>query len=501
MDISGRRSDLAVVAAGLIFPLGFSPFYFWPLSLLSVGVFFWLTAERTVRRYFLFAFGSYLVGTSWIYVSIHEHGNAPVMLAALLVFLFVLGISLPWIVFGWLHRRVMREGSAAVAGAVLFASLWMLREWTYTWFLGGFPWLLVGYTQVGLGWIAPFSGTLPVVGVLGTGFLIVLVTALVLNALRDAERQRRQQLFVLGVVVLLVVACLPLSWVKETGEPIRVSLVQGNIAQSTKWHPDSRGPILETYLSLTETEWGQDLVIWPEAALTFFRETADDLLNQISEHAKTTGTTLILGLPDATDEGRFLNAAVAIGEGEGEYFKKRLVAFGEYVPLEDQLRGLITFFDLPMSRNVPGPDRQRPLTAGDLLISMSICYEVVFPEMVRSQVASPDLLVTISNDTWFGSSLGPDQHMQMAQARAMENGRFLLRATNNGITGVVAPDGGLQSTLPRFEAGVLKSEVRAMTGDTPYRVLGDVPWIVLAFLVVAVSLIQRFRLRPDLQKE
>lgn len=490
MQIGRRRYDLAVLAAGLAYPLGFSPFYLWPVSVLSVGLLFWLSSERIVWRYFLFAFGAYLLGTSWIYVSIHEHGNASAPLAALLVFLFVLGISIPWAVFGWIHSRLTR-GTVLVTGAIVFASLWMVREWAYTWLFGGFPWLLLGYSQVGLGWIAPFSGTVPVIGVLATGFLMVGAVTLAVAAWRLSGRVRKWLAGCAVAIVVIALACLPVTWTHEVGEPVRVSLVQGNIAQSTKWHPDSRRPILNTYLGLTETEWGRDIVVWPEAALTFFRDTATSLLEQISQHAQAKGTSLILGLPDVNDEGRYVNAAIALGDGRGEYFKKRLVAFGEYVPFEDQLRGLITFFDLPMSRNVPGPARQRPLQAGELTLSMSICYEVVFPELVRNQTSSPDLLVTISNDTWFGASLGPAQHMQMAQARAMENGRYLLRATNNGITGVVAPDGRLVASLPRFEAGVLRYEVYAVSGETPYRGIGDLPWVFVAVLLLATPVVLR----------
>ena len=486
LNITWRRFDLAAFAAGLIFPLGFAPFYLWPVSLFSVGLFFWVSTERTVWRYFLFAFGSYLVGTSWIYVSIHEHGNAPLPLAGFLVFLFVLGISLPWMAFGWLQRWLNGERKPAPMGAFLFASLWLLREWTYTWFLGGFPWLLVGYTQVGLGWRAPFSGMVPVVGVLTTGFLLVLVTVTAVSYRHIEDRYRKWSFAVIGVLALSTLVSLPMTWVSETGDPIRVSLVQGNIEQSTKWDPDSRGLILNTYLTLSEDEWGREIVVWPEASLTFFRDMANGILGQISQRAESAGSSLILGLPDMDEDGHFLNAAIAIGGGNGEYFKKRLVAFGEYVPFEDQLRGLITFFNLPMSRNVPGPAEQPPLTAGELTISMSICFEIVFPELVRNQTASPDLLVTISNDTWFGASLGPDQHMQMAQARAMENGRYLLRSTNNGITGVVAPNGHVSVMLPRFEAGVLRAEVYAMDGDTPYRTIGDLPSVFLTMLVIVL---------------
>ena len=157
--------------------------------------------------------------------------------------------------------------------------------------------------------------------------------------------------------------------------------------------------------------------------------------------------------------------------------------FGEYIPLESVLRGLIQFFDLPMSRNVPGPRQQEPILADDLKLSVSICYEVVYPEIVREDVREIDLLVTVSNDTWFGSSIGPWQHLQMARMRALENGRAMVRATNNGITALIDHQGNLQATLRQFEPGVLRGDVEIRTGLTLFSRFGSLPVLFLSLLL------------------
>ena len=184
------------------------------------------------------------------------------------------------------------------------------------------------------------------------------------------------------------------------------------------------------------------------------------------------------------------------GNGSGTYHKRRLVPFGEYVPLESLLRGVIQFFDLPMSHNVAGPAGQAPLFVGELPLSLSICYEVVYPDLVRATVADPALFVTISNDTWFGTSIGPWQHLQMARMRALENGRYMVRATNNGVTAVIDDRGRIQAQLPQFEPGVLRGEVRVMEGTTLYNRTGQLPWLILiAGMILLIG--YRGRARQD----
>ncbi|MEX2488040.1 MAG: apolipoprotein N-acyltransferase, partial [Pseudomonadales bacterium] len=272
-----------------------------------------------------------------------------------------------------------------------------------------------------------------------------------------------------------------LQFVHPAGEHVSVSLVQGNVDQATKWQRNMVNPILNRYTDLTRHEWGRDLIVWPEAAITLFRENAGSFLDDLGARARSEGTTVLLGIPDRDDAGNYQNTAIALGAGEGSYSKRRLVPFGEYVPMESVLRGTIQFFDLPMSRNRPGPDDQLPLFAGRHRLSLSICYEVVYPELVRTTVDDPDLLVTISNDTWFGRSIGPEQHLQMAQMRALENGRYMVRGTNNGITAVVDHKGLITARLPRFEQGVLRSEAKILEGKTPYSRWGSWPLLILVF--------------------
>jgi apolipoprotein N-acyltransferase len=461
---------LVALLAGAAFPLALAPVDWWPSAIISMAVLSWLLRSVPLRvglcLFYLYGVGFYGVGVSWVFVSIHEHGGASNLLAALLVTLLVLALALFFLLQGYVYLRWCR--SLRFGLSLGFATVWVAREWLLTWFLTGFPWLFSGYGFID----SPMAGYGPVLGVLGISFLVAwqaaLLGALVRPAGATLARDRAVSIGAISLVWLGGWALQQQAFVVPGPDTLQVSAVQGNIDQHTKWSRAMVRPIMQTYTDLSESEWQRDLVVWPEASVTVFREHADEFLDPIAERARLNGAALLLGIPDRDDQGRFLNSALVVGAGEGRYVKRRLVPFGEYVPLEQWLRGLITLFNLPMSRNVSGPEEQLPLRVGDHLISMSICYEVVYPELVRRSVATPDLLVTISNDTWFGASLGPWQHLQMARMRALENGRYMVRATNNGVTAVIDAQGNITGQLPQFKAAVLRADVPIMLGVTPY---------------------------------
>ena len=479
--------------AGCILPLSLAPFDLIGAAFVSLTLLFLTTvtcsAKRTALRYYLYGLGMYGVGASWIFVSIHEYGGASVYLAALLVSLFVAGVSLPSLLQGYVFGLLTSTVSPGVRTVFVFAACWAGHEWLLTWFLTGFPWLFVGYSQLQ----TPLLGYALLSGVLGVGFVVALISALLGFFIFFPQRKR-------GLISGLMIAALVLigSWLASTEftqpeRSISVSLVQGNIDQAVKWRREMVQPIINTYLELSEPEWGRDLIIWPEAAITVFRDRAGKLLEHLDTKGEDAGSTLILGIPDRDSQGNFMNAAIGVGVAESEYFKRRLVPFGEYVPMEDVLRGLIGFFNLPMSHNKVGEAIQPPMQLDSAWLGMSICYEIVYPDLVRSHETVPGILATISNDSWFGRSIGPLQHFQMARMRAVENGRYLLRSTNNGVTAVIDHRGKVQSSLPQFEPGVLRGDAEIRTGQTPFGKLGHWPLVFLLMLIFVISFFQYYR--------
>ena len=495
---------VAALACGALLPLTLAPFNWWPLGLVSIGGWFWLLNRSTAPAWALglaYGFGKFGVGVSWVYVSIHTYGNASPSLATLLVLIFVAGMSLFTLaharLYAWLRvapqsdiRRPALDSSqgnsikwaAGLSNAWLFAATWVAFEWVLTWFLTGFPWLYPGYGHLQ----TPLANLLPVGGVSLASLGVVVTACFLVSALFDKHPPavRAGATAIAAAPWLASLALSGAQWV-EPAATRSAALVQGNVDQAVKWSRENRMPIVNRYLGLTEPHWGRDLILWPEAAITLFEHEAAPWLQRWNERGQASGSSLVLGIPsmEAAADGhyQFQNAALAIGQGEGRYAKRRLVPFGDYVPFEGILRGLIEFFDLPMSRAAPGPWNQPPLSLGEDRAAMAICYEIAYANLTRTSAVEADVILTITNDTWFGRSIGPLQHLQLAQARALENGRWLLRAANNGVTAIVDHRGQVRKRLPQFERGVLVGDFQVMAGRTPYNRLGD-GWLVTACL-------------------
>ena len=477
-----RTRPAASLAAGTLLPFGLAPYDLWPLTLLSAAGLYWVltrSGARPLRDGWLFGLGKYGLGASWIYVSIHEYGDAAPPLAAFLVAVFVAGMALFPAAAAWLFVR-FRPKHATVT-AIWFATVWVLLEWLLTWFLTGFPWLFAGYAMLD----TPLEALAPVGGVLLVSFSAVLTAACLVS-------WRKWLSWTLAALPWIAAWAIAGAAWTEPGQSHRAALVQGNIPQEIKWEPDAR-MIFDRYSLWSAPFWDRDLVVWPEGV--FYAGTADarDFLATMSGMSARAGGALVLGVAMREEEPggvKYYNAALAKGAGSGLYRKQRLVPFGDYVPFEEMLRGLIGFFDLPMSVLSPGEPGQSPLRGADgITLGMAICYEIAYPELVREQSTEADALITISNDTWFGKSIGPLQHLQIARMRALENGRYVLRATNDGVTAIIDRKGEVTARLPQFEAGVLTGVFHRTRGTTPFTRFGSMLIVgpLLLFLVVVVG--------------
>ena len=484
---------LVAALAGVAYCLGFSPFEQLWLPLLAIALLFYLANDVALKPAWLllwFGLGKYGFGASWVYVSIHDYGNAAPLLAGFLVVLFVIVLA---VLFAWPlgaaygYLRDSQQRRFDWRGAVLFAGLFTALEWVSTWLFTGFPWLLLGNAALQ----TPWSSLVPVFGVLGASWWLCLSATLLCVAVVSKHWR-------LGLIGLLP-TCLALGlgqvrWV-EPGPSVSVALVQGNLDQRVKWQRDQQQFNVQRHVNLSEPHWDAQLIVWPEAAITVLQHQAEAVLEALAGRAIQTDTSLVLGIPgiewldtQGEDSPRyeFKNLAIAVGTARGRYAKEHLVPFGEYVPLAGVLRGLIEFFDLPMSSSTPGASDQPNLVISAGQMAMAICYEVAYPETMRRKARTAAVLATISNDTWFGASIGPLQHLQIARARALENGRWMLRSTNNGVTAIIDHQGRLQAQLPQFEADVLRGSFQVMSGRTPYNRWGH--WPVLLLLVLGVLL-------------
>ena len=482
MTPTDRRAGLCLLIGGSAMPLALAPFNFWPMAILSLATLSYFLDQQTPKRAFVratcFNLGLFLSGVSWLYISIHEHGfvAAPLALSATLLFCAFMAIisSLPFLLWAAISPTW-------ASGLLAFPALWMLGEWLRSWFLTGFPWLLIGYSHLST-WL---GGWAPVGGVFWLSFITAMGGVCVAQYARGHGGQRP-----LTLCSLALLGCvgggyglLHSDWSEPLGAPLSVALVQPNIAQNQKWSADRRQQILTQLQQQSLAHWGRDLIVWPEAAVPANAQRVASFLSAMNDRAAASGSALVTGIPTRDNQG-FHNSVLALGSASGQYDKTRLVPFGEYVPLQGLLRGAIAFFDLPMSNFSRGARYQPPLQVGERQLAVAICYEVVYPDLVARITADASMLLTVSNDAWFGDSLALPQHLQMAQMRAAENAKPLLRATNNGLTAIVDHRGRMVDSIAPFERGELTADIQPRSGRTPFSRWGSWPSIALCLVII-----------------
>lgn len=481
---------LALLCAGAAQTLTFAPFNQWWLGPVSILVILLVTipmdSARLFRAGWLTGLGLFASGASWVYISISQYGNTSVPVAILLTVLFVAGLALFHGVTFWFWGRLAR--TSRIRRLILFPAAWVLGDWLRSWLLTGFPWLYLGTAHTD----GPLAGLAPVTGVHGITLWITATGAAAYAVLWLALQKRPRPALLVAALALVPWLAAPalnrVAWTTLSEKPVSFAAMQGNIPQLIKWDPEFLKHQIVTYLTMTADYWDKDLILWPETAIPLPQDEAgpiiEEIRQQLGEHS-----TLITGIPwygysEEKDGFTYRNSIMAIGNGDGMYYKQKLVPFGEYVPMESVLRGLIGFFDLPMSSFSRGPAHQKPLEANGIKVRPFICYEVAYPDFVAANSRGAGLLVTISNDGWFGDSIGPLQHLQIARMRALETGRYMIRGTNNGVTAVIDEKGRITGRVPQFEKATLTGEIRTATGNTPFMETGSWPVLILAAILV-----------------
>jgi len=472
---------LGAFLAGAAAVLAFAPVGLYPLLLVCFAILIHQLQHASPREAFWLAFafgmGLFLIGVSWVFVSLSEFGGMPAPLAGIATLGFCALLALFTGFAGWVQARI--PAPAAARACLLIPAAWTLFEWIRSWILSGFPWISFGYAAAG--W--PMQGYAPIGGVFFLSFLTVMLGGVAWLAVR-----RYRWIAALVALVLVGEGLRHVEWSMPQGEPVTVALLQGNIEQSLKFDPARYERTLETYGRLARESKAR-LIVFPETAVPRFLDGVDPAyLEELAAIAQRNGGDLLLGVPTRRTREEFFNSVIAFGTSRPQvYHKVHLVPYGEFVP--PGLGWTLRMVNIPMSDFSRGAPGQALLEAAGQRIGVNICYEDAFGEEIARQLPAATLLVNVSNVAWFGDSLAPAQHLQIARLRAIETARMYLTATNTGITAAIDRDGRVLATLAQFSEGRLETRAQGYVGTTPYVVWRDWPAVVLALGVLVVAAI------------
>ncbi len=442
----------------------------------------YLPPRAAARLSFWYGAGLFLSGTYWFYVSIHIFGQAPIWVAIFIMVCLVLIMASFCSAAGWITSRLVQGD---VKRLLLIApAAWVTIEWLRGWFLSGFPWLAVGYSQID----SSLAGWVPLVGIYGTSVVTVVSSAALLAAV--VEKGRIRWLFAGATILPWVVgaAMQPIQWTQALEKSLRTTIVQGGISQDRKWLREQFQPTLTLYRNATLEHDASDLVVWPEVAIPSAIDQVRNYIARLQSDLQARPRTLLFGILERDLESEDVYNSVVMLDGQNQqiYRKRHLVPFGEYFPVPNFIRQWMRLMSLPTSDMSAGDDEQALLVSlsGEKL-AVAICYEDAYGAEQLYALPEASILINVSNDAWFGDSIAPHQHLEIARMRALEVGRYVVRATNNGVSAFIGPKGELLETAPQFVYATMTMDVIPHAGATPYARTGNWPLITLLIAILA----------------
>lgn len=494
--------NVTALFLGIALTFAFAPYEIFPLAIVSLAGLLALLLKSTPKHAFwlgfIFGLGFFGLGVYWVFISVHVFGEVPSLLAGIITAGLIVYMSMFPAIVGFLLNRYFPTNNLTKM-ICAFPALWVFSEWVRSWLFTGFAWLLVGYSQTN----SPLKGYAPILSVYGISIAVTMTSALIVYGITELNKKKYFAVYcsLFAIVTIWTAGSLLnlISWTQAQGNPIPISLIQGNIPQAIKWSPENLQLSYDRYQKLTEPLWGKSKIIfWPETAIPLILQDAAGYIQMMNDKAKASNSQLILGIPIQRGGG-YYNAVVTLGAEQKLYLKRHLVPFGEYVPLNKWVERLLNAMEIPTSMLLPGNVKQPMLQVGNLKILTSICYEITFPELIHTTDKTVDFLLTVTNDAWFGRSAAQAQHLQMAEMRALELRRPVLIVSNDGITAIIGPDGKIEASAPPYQTFVLNGTVQPTHGLTPWMRNGMDP--VLFFLVVLIFIAIRAKKRIILTEQ
>lgn len=468
---------------GLLLPLSFAPFHLPGFACISLA-FLYSQLERSSKALCLslfFGLGYFGLGISWLYVSIHLYGHLHAFLSGLITLILIFYQSLYIVLAAFIFRYLAKSSPKWLKG-LLFAAIWVLVEYCRATFLNGFPWLLIGTGQFD----APTGILLPILGIYGLSFITAYAATILVKIVqvrKSGQKTPRSKVLFFLALMLFPLLFKKHQWVQTEAKPLSVAIIQEDLSMRDKWDEALFWELLSRYKSHAEALLGTDLIVMPESAIPVPVHYVQDTLTDLHEKALLKNSAILLGIPQtsARHEEAYYNSLLGLGTAKGSYFKQQRVPIGEYFP--ELLKPLLNYFAIENANTVAGPVNQPLIKVENRPIASLICYELAYPLLLRKQLPDAQFIVSISDDGWFGHSLALYQHMQMAQVISALTGRYQVMANNDGLSAILDSSGQIVANLPAFEAGVLKSNLYASKGLTPWSIVGDIPILSLCLII------------------
>ena len=481
--------NLLIFFSGALGVLAFSPFNLWWVSIVSLSLLLTLFTQNNYKQGFklgfIYGLGFFGIGISWVFNSFSDFGDAPFVVALLLTIVLVLVKSCFTGFVFYFFGKVIDRKIGYVLSALSFIALWVLFEWIRSWFLSGFPWLLLGQSLVD----SPFKGIIPIFGTYGGSALLVMLAYGVTQMLIGEQKTMRHWVTLIVIICITVYFSGRINWTMSVDDQqIKVAAVQANIDFDLKWDRERRNEVYDIYMNLTRKHWDSEIIVWPETAIpTYYDVARENFIPQFEPEVIENDSEILAGIFTYDPETGFIfNSMVSMGAERQFYHKKHLVPFGEYLPFRWLLTIFQKFVNIPMSDLSPGDENYIVYLRG-IPVGVSICYEAAFGEEIIQSFPEAQLLVNVSNDAWFGDSLAPHQHLQIARMRSLESGRYMIRATNTGISALIDAKGRIIIRSGQFIREVVSGELIPMKGTTPFIIWGN--WAIIVSMIVILLVV------------
>jgi len=479
-----RASIMLALILGTTIPYAFAPYNIWWLALIALTGWLLLLIEFPKQWFKLgmaFGFGWFGLGAWWLADTLQIYGHLPYILGLLSITILGLIMSLFFVAWAWLLQKLLRH---KVQALWLFPALGVLEEWVRSFLFTGLPWTAIANLSIN----TPLASWISIMGSYGAAFMMLFSVASL--TLLFYTNTRKYALVASSICVLL--------WFFSPNIPVpqqptlTAALIQPNIPQDKKWDANFLNHTMQTLTTLSAQAANTqklDLIIWPEAAVPFYLSRSPSWDNWLTTQMRSWQTPVIFGGIKYLDSGKSQNGLfLENGEPTRQFVgKHHLVPFGEYVPSWLPWLGKL----VPDIGDFEPATDQGILNLGSQKVGSIICYESIFADEVRQRIQQgANVLVVVTNDAWYDTSPAAWQHLQASQIRAIESGRYILRATNTGVSSIIAPDGSIQNTIPWWRKGIVIGHYQPLSYQTLYQKWGDIPILSLVFLILGMAVLQ-----------